>query len=387
MRSVIDFVTGESQGRLAGLAGTLYESGRTVIAKVGEGFQAAKSFVNEQMNQVMGDIQQHGVAFAMGALLGRMYEAGRESLFKMGEGIRSTAPNLISDMQAALNAILTTATTFKDSIFSVAAQIGGSLIAGLRAVDPSGVLSGMINGMMENFNRLMTDFKTVARSAAGGVMSLFGEGLKAVNIGNILGTVVDAAIVGFNSAMAGFKSHAKGVATEIMVLLGDGLRSVDLGKSMWDALQAVVSTFNAVLDGFKDHVWSVMIGVGKDISLGMAEGIRNAIGKVGEALNYLTSIAPQWVKDALGIKSPSTVFAQIGNQIMAGLTQGIEQMTAEPQLALQGATDSLIGAGQTTINNSRTTQVSNNFTVAGATGGGRDSFETVRILNTLYGQA
>lgn len=387
MRSVIDFVTGESQGRLAGLAGTLYESGRTVIAKVGEGFQAAKSFVNEQMNQVMGDIQQHGVAFAMGALLGRMYEAGRESLFKMGEGIRSTAPNLISDMQAALNAILTTATTFKDSIFSVAAQIGGSLIAGLRAVDPSGVLSGMINGMMENFNRLMTDFKTVARSAAGGVMSLFGEGLKAVNIGNILGTVVDAAIVGFNSVMAGFKSHAKGVATEIMVLLGDGLRSVDLGKSMWDALQAVISTFNAVLDGFKDHVWSVMIGVGKDISLGMAEGIRNAIGKVGEALNYLTSIAPQWVKDALGIKSPSTVFAQIGNQIMAGLTQGIEQMTAEPQLALQGATDSLIGAGQTTINNSRTTQVSNNFTVAGATGGGRDSFETVRILNTLYGQA
>lgn len=387
MRSVIDFVTGESQGRLAGLAGTLYESGRTVIAKVGEGFQAAKSFVNDQMNQVMGDIQQHGVAFAMGALLGRMYEAGRESLFKMGEGLRSTAPNLIADMQSALGAILTTATAFKDQIFGVASQIGGSLIAGLKAVDPSGVLSGMITGMMEGFTRLMTDFKTVARSAAGGVVALISTGLQTVNLGTVIGTVVDGMITGFNEVMGGFKAHVKSVATGIGTVLGEGLRSVDLGKSMWDVMQAVITTFNAVVDGFKRHVWGVMSQVGKDIGLGMAEGIRNAIGKVGEALNYLTSIAPQWVKDALGISSPSTVFAEIGQNLMAGLTQGIESMAVEPQLALQGATSGLIGAGQTTINNSRTNQVNNSFTVTGAGGGGRDTFETVRILNTLYGQA
>lgn len=387
MTSVINFVTGESQGRLSTLAGTLYESGRTVIAKVGEGFQAAKAIVNDQMNQVMTDIQNHGVAFAMGALLGRMYEAGRESLFKMGEGIRSTAPNLVSDMKTALDAILTTATAFKDSIFATATAIGNSLIAGLRAVDPSGTVTGLITGMMENFNRMMTDFKTVARSAAGGVMTLFGDGLKTVNVGVIMGNVIDAAIVGFNNVTGGFKNHAKGVASEIMATLGEGLRSVDLGFAMWTALQQVIVTFNAVLDGFKNHVWGVMSQVGKDISLGMAEGIRNAIGKVGEALNYLTSIAPQWVKDALGISSPSKVFAEIGNNIMAGLAQGIDQMTAVPQVALAGATDALVGTGQTTINNSRTTQVNNAFNVTGAAGGGRDAFETVRILNTLYGQA
>lgn len=392
MTTVINFVTGESQGRLSALAGTLYESGRTVINRVGEGFAAAKEFVNQQMSQVMNDIQERGVAFAAGALFGRMYEAGREALGRMGEGIRATSPNLIGDMQGALNGIINLFNSmmdgFKTHVYGVASAIGGSIAAGLRAVSPVGSIGEIVDGMVNRFNQTMEGFKTHARGMGGAVVSFLADGIKSVDPSGALSTSISTMIGKFNQTMDGFKTHVYSVASEVGGKIGEGLRSFNVGVIMSDSLQGIIDAFNQVMDGFKVHVWGVMKDIGSRIGNGLAEGVRNTIGAVNDALRWITDAAPQWIKDQLGIRSPSRVFMEIGNNIMSGLAQGIEQLTNQPQLALAGATDGLLGGGaQTTINNSRTTQTTNNFTLAGGAGNGGDSFETVRILNTLYGQA
>ncbi|WP_433225827.1 phage tail protein [Microtetraspora malaysiensis] len=39
--------------------------------------------------------------------------------------------------------------------------------------------------------------------------------------------------------------------------------------------------------------------------------------------NFFSAIMPQWVRDALGIRSPSRVFAEIGKNTMLGLADGM----------------------------------------------------------------
>jgi len=148
------------------------------------------------------------------------------------------------------------------------------------------------------------------------------------------------------------------------------------------ALWGIIDGFNSVMDSFRNHVWGVMSGIGDRISEGLAAGIRNSIAVVMDALGWITSVAPQWVKNALGIHSPSTVFADIGNNIMAGLAEGIAGATAMPEMALAGATGGMMAAPTTNV--SRT--VNNNYSITnqGTTGSG-DPIEQVRALRSAYG--
>lgn len=63
--------------------------------------------------------------------------------------------------------------------------------------------------------------------------------------------------------------------------------------------------------------------VGADLIDGLWEGIKATMRKPLEAIGDLSKKLPQWAKDLLGIKSPSTVFMGIGSDIGAGLAQGI----------------------------------------------------------------
>lgn len=100
-------------------------------------------------------------------------------------------------------------------------------------------------------------------------------------------------------------------------------------------LQAIIDTFNTVMDGFKKHVWSVMIDTGKRIMDGITEGIKNGQQILKDALNWVTSAMPDWVRNALGIRSPSKVFAEIGKNISAGLAEGIADNVRLPELSIK----------------------------------------------------
>ncbi len=99
-------------------------------------------------------------------------------------------------------------------------------------------------------------------------------------------------------------------------------------------LQSVVDSFNNIMDNFKRHAFSVMQGIGQDIGNGMAQGIRDKINGVIDVLNYLAQVAPDWVRKALGIASPSKVFIEIGKQVTAGFAKGIADNMSMPEMSL-----------------------------------------------------
>ncbi len=170
-----------------------------------------------------------------------------------------------------------------------------------------------------------------------------------------------------------------GAAANIGRSFLDGIASMSPVGSLNGMVDGVINSFNGKMDGFKTHVLSVLIEVGQRVGEGLKEGIKRSVQWVIDALKWLTDFLPQWVRDALGIHSPSRVFMDIGSNIMAGLTKGIEAMKLEPQLALASAVEPMVGS---TTNNNRTTN--NNFQIAlPTTGGNRSEDQLLGLLNTL----
>ena len=113
----------------------------------------------------------------------------------------------------------------------------------------------------------------------------------------------------------------------------------------------VVRGFNRVRDtvtGWKDKLVSALSGAGswlvdagRNVVQGFIDGIQSIAGRIGSAF---LDLVPSWIKrpfmDALGISSPSRVFAEYGRNIGEGLVQGVESM----QGAVAGATGDLAGA-------------------------------------------
>jgi hypothetical protein len=74
-------------------------------------------------------------------------------------------------------------------------------------------------------------------------------------------------------------------------------------------------------------------------------GAARAKAVIEEIGNELTAAANK----ALGIDSPSKVFFEIGENVMKGLTEGIENLSMEPPMAISSAMNRVVGAGAQTV--------------------------------------
>ena len=113
----------------------------------------------------------------------------------------------------------------------------------------------------------------------------------------------------------------------------------------------VIRGFNRIKDtvmGWKDSLvdavsdaGSWLVDAGRNVVQGFIDGIKSLAGTIGSAF---LDMVPGWIKgpfkEALGIHSPSTVFAEYGRNIGEGLVEGVESM----QGAVAGATGELADA-------------------------------------------
>lgn len=88
-------------------------------------------------------------------------------------------------------------------------------------------------------------------------------------------------------------------------------------------LDFVGSIPGRIVDGL-GNLGSLLLSAGVDMIEGFIRGIRNTAGKIVTAIKEaITDKLPGFVKDALGIRSPSRVFEALGSQVSAGFAAGI----------------------------------------------------------------
>lgn len=113
---------------------------------------------------------------------------------------------------------------------------------------------------------------------------------------------------------------------------------IELHQTLYDAI------IQPILDAVDDIIGIDLEQVGRDLIQGLIDGINGLINTVFTTLSRLADNIPQWIKDALGIHSPSRVMFSVGEQIVGGLVAGMDAMSPDVKKSM-GSIISSIDSG------------------------------------------
>lgn len=129
-------------------------------------------------------------------------------------------------------------------------------------------------------------------------------------------------------------------------------------QTVWNTIVSYVQNkINQALSNVRNLVTQIKSAfninwseLGKKIIDGLIAGLKNGIKAVGDAAKTVAKAALDEAKKALGIKSPSTAFAEIGNFSGVGFVQGL-QKSMTPQ-NISGIMNRAVAGASSTVNRS-----------------------------------
>lgn len=212
-----------------------------------------------------------------------------------------------------------------------------------------------VTGFMDGLSAQLPAIVPLAMQAvldfAAGILvnlpSLVAAGLQMLN-GLAVG-VVNAIpqLVGQIPAIIG--SFVSGVLANLPQIISAGIAmlvnlAVGLVQAVPQLIGQIPAIISSVVTAFTSYDWG---SVGMQIINGIKDGLTGAARSLCEAAANAAGDALNWVKDKLGIHSPSRVFRdQVGKMIPAGMAVGIEQGTPGLITRAQRMADRAVGAAR-----------------------------------------
>ena len=186
----------------------------------------------------------------------------------------------------------------------------------------------LLNGIITTFTGLLT-----------GNWDKVWEGL-----GTIVGAFVDA-VTGFIRLVIDSITNIIRTGLGIVTGIFEGIFGLKPG-SILATVGSFISTFITNIGKFITDVTTnigklpdKMISIGKDVVLGLWEGIKSMFNwMVNKITDFISDVIPGPIKDFLGIQSPSKLMAGIGTNIVDGLAIGISKNNAAYDAMLAQAT-------------------------------------------------
>lgn len=228
-------------------------------------------------------------------------------------GIMENAPLLISTGMELLNQFL----------LGIATGIPALLAKGFE------IVTQLILGILQNLPQLITQGAAVITNFVSGLLSslpsVLQSGVQMIlrlvdGIINNLPAIISAAA----QAIARFIAS---IASNLPQIIATGNKIiVELAVGLIKAIPNLVSKIPQIISAIKDAFLSVdWLSVGINIIKGIASGVAAAAGELVDAAVSAATNALNWVKDKLGIHSPSRVFRdQVGKNMALGIGVGFE---------------------------------------------------------------
>ena len=241
---------------------------------------------------------------------------GPQVITNLCNGITAALPNLIAQGAMLLNNLMLAITANLPAIVSGGISIVSSLVSGIAAQLPT-----LIPTAAEMVLTLVSSL--LSGGSIGQVVDAGLELLSGVVEGilNAIPKLIAAAptIIG-NLVEAIVSNLPKIVQTGIQLI---GKLASGLIQAIPDLLASIPEIISSIIDAFTSVDWGE---VGMNIIKGIASGISGAVGSLIDAAASAAESALNWVKDKLGIHSPSKVFRdQVGKMMALGMGIGFEK--------------------------------------------------------------
>ena len=310
MQEVTSLLTGLTNGSLS----------------AGQAMQQAFAFASQQAGQLVAQLPQAlsglgglgaSIASGLSAVLPQVQAAASDLLATLKQGIEANLPQL---MDTGLKALTNFTAGLRESAGQLVDQ-GLSLIVSLA----EGIAQGLPS-LIEQAPRIVTNLAGVINDnapkilAAGvQIIAALAKGLiqaiptLVANIPEILNAIVNV-FLAFNWLNLG---------KQLVTAIGNGIKGA--GSFLSGAAKEVVNT---LYNGVK-QLPQTMLNLGRQMIQGLINGIRGMIAGVKDNIAEVASGAVSTLKNILGIHSPSTVFKEIGVNLMQGLAIGMKDGSGE----------------------------------------------------------
>lgn len=294
----------------SGLISTLKDNAQQLLGEVVK--PISDGLTESLLPAAISAIEQLTKGFEENGVSGMIQAAGNivSGLFT---GIMENAPSLISTGFELLNQFL----------LGIATGIPALRIKGFEFITQIAL------GILENLPQLITQGAMVITNFVSGLLSslpsVLQSGVQMIlrlvdGIINNLPSIASAAA----QAIARFVSS---VASNLPQILSTGIKIIgELASGLIRAIPNLVGKIPQIISAIKDAFLSVdWLSVGVNIIKGIASGVASAAGQLVDAAVSAATDALNWVKNKLGIHSPSRVFRdQVGKNMALGIGVGFE---------------------------------------------------------------
>lgn len=292
----------------------------------GQALQQAFGYISQQAGQLVAQLPSITSSLGglganlwngLSAILPQIEQAGLQLIDALKTGIANNYPAL---MDAFLTAI-TNATANLRNVAGTLVDAGLDLILSLAQGFADGIPS-----LIENVPQIVTNVAGIINDNAPKVLAAgvqlivtLGKGLieaiptLVANIPEILNAIVNV-FLAFNWLNLG---------KSLIELVGNGFKAMS---------GAVTGFMKSSLDGALNYLKSLpkqALQWGKDLIAGFLKGLTSNVGGLLKGIKDITSTITNTVCSALGIHSPSTVFKEIGVNLMQGLAIGMKDGSGE----------------------------------------------------------
>lgn len=226
-----------------------------------------------------------------------------------------------------------------EAIHVIQGELG---LTGVAAQEASTTLQGSMNAVKASWENVMAALTT-------------GEGLETAmnNLTNSVGAFADNVlrmlselapqlpklILGLVDVIVDHAPEFLASGVELILQLGVGLI-----QGLPELISRIPEIFSRIHDAFSQFDWGE---IGMNIVRGIINGLGSAASALWDSINNMARSAWERAKSALGISSPSKVFAdEVGQWIPAGMAEGIEDNLAPVDKSAQLMADASLGSIQ-----------------------------------------
>lgn len=243
-----------------------------------------------------------------------LIQSGMQLLQGLVQGIMNSLPTLIAAMPQILQALLDAFTTALPTVLNIGVDIILNIVNGLVSAMPQ--LVAMLPTVIQTLiSTLTSNLPGIVQVGVNALVKLI-DGLSQA-IPQLVGYIpqIIASIV---NTLASNLPQILQAGAQIIITLAGGL-----AKAIPQLISQIPAIVRSIWNGFTSVNWGE---VGLNIITGIASGIAGAAGKLVDAAVNAAKDALNWVKDKLGIHSPSRVFRdQVGVMIGRGMAVGIDR--------------------------------------------------------------
>lgn len=296
---------------VAGLTSTLQDN---VNAMLGELMQpVSDAMLSTLLPSAIDAVDQLTTAFEDEGIDGFSRVAG-SLIASLSAQLVSYAPQAIPAALSFIGALVTGLLSALPDLTGTAIELVGALLLGIADQLP-GIITAAMSALLGIVDKITSpESITLLIQAAMQLMLALARGLIAA-----IPQLIDAVpgiITNLVESFYAMLPEIIGVGIEIVIALASGLVS-----NAGHIIAAVPRLVETIVRGFLANVKSYW-DIGKSIVDGVRQGITEQWQRLKSDVSNLFSGLVSWIKNLLGIHSPSRVFADIGQNMAAGIGVG-----------------------------------------------------------------